>query len=433
MVSGVEIYSVDGVISTVEKSITSKFDNQNIFITGIYFKDGTKDYNGYYYDHLRDVNSSIFITLRIPIKIRDRLDDKSICVLKGFIVYKVRRNGDCDTNINIYFSVDELIREEEKQIDRTIEKYYELLGKKQSKVDINNIIKNKLLNTKIVETALIMGSTAIVDKDIFSALGEYAQYYKFYQYKVNLKPDEIIKQLEYLKDTELDFIVITRGGGTGLEVFNNLNLLEYIVNYPIPIVTAIGHKEDNTYFSKLSDLDCATPTALGTFLKTSVEEYFNNLNELRKKNIDLIRKDLEKQYTERLNELVKQNKIQTDNLVKEKDKQLKNIIDEKDKQVKLINEERNRQSLVFNKQIDDLKKEFELYKIELNKNKDYSNKLQKDFSDKEKQFYNKEKQLIDEKNIIKQEILKINHKNKIVNISSIAILTIVIILIIIFI
>ena len=104
LATDIEVYSVDGVISTIDKSITSKFDNQNILITGVYYKDGTKDYNGCYYDHLRDINNNIFIALKMPVRIGETLEDKSICVLKGFIGYKLRRNGDYETNINVYFS-----------------------------------------------------------------------------------------------------------------------------------------------------------------------------------------------------------------------------------------------------------------------------------------------------------------------------------------
>lgn len=60
----------------------------------------------------------------------------------------------------------------------------------------------------------------------------------------------------------IDVVILTRGGGSieDLWAFNERPVADELVNYPIPVVAAIGHETDTTIAELVADMRCATPT-----------------------------------------------------------------------------------------------------------------------------------------------------------------------------
>ena len=58
-------------------------------------------------------------------------------------------------------------------------------------------------------------------------------------------------------------MVLARGGGSreDLAVFDNEALCRLLANYPIPVVTGLGHEDDLTVADLVADHRAATPTA----------------------------------------------------------------------------------------------------------------------------------------------------------------------------
>lgn len=73
---------------------------------------------------------------------------------------------------------------------------------------------------------------------------------------------EILKALDYLDKKSLDLLVITRGGGSkeDLNVFNSPDIIEKVYELKTPIISAIGHKIDQTLIDLVADLSLQTPT-----------------------------------------------------------------------------------------------------------------------------------------------------------------------------
>lgn len=65
-----------------------------------------------------------------------------------------------------------------------------------------------------------------------------------------------------------DVVVIIRGGGsvTDLSGFDTLALGENVAQFPIPIITGIGHERDDTVIDMVSHTRVKTPTAAAEFL-----------------------------------------------------------------------------------------------------------------------------------------------------------------------
>jgi exodeoxyribonuclease VII large subunit len=62
---------------------------------------------------------------------------------------------------------------------------------------------------------------------------------------------------------DVDVIVLTRGGGRQIDlaVFNDYLIAEAICLSKLPVVTGIGHHEDDTIADRVADVYCITPTA----------------------------------------------------------------------------------------------------------------------------------------------------------------------------
>ena len=78
----------------------------------------------------------------------------------------------------------------------------------------------------------------------------------------------IISALENIYDLPFDCVVIIRGGGATSDMsgFDTLALAENVANFPIPIITGIGHDRDESILDMVSHTRVKTPTAAAAFL-----------------------------------------------------------------------------------------------------------------------------------------------------------------------
>lgn len=81
-----------------------------------------------------------------------------------------------------------------------------------------------------------------------------------------------------------DVTVIIRGGGsqTDLSWFDNYNIAYYITQFPIPVLTGIGHEKDMSVTDMVSHRSLKTPTAVADFLieqTTNTENYLKEMSE----------------------------------------------------------------------------------------------------------------------------------------------------------
>lgn len=78
----------------------------------------------------------------------------------------------------------------------------------------------------------------------------------------------IINALTRIDDTAFDCVVIVRGGGatSDLSGFDTLALAEHVANFPIPIITGIGHERDECILDMVSHIRVKTPTAAAALL-----------------------------------------------------------------------------------------------------------------------------------------------------------------------
>lgn len=81
---------------------------------------------------------------------------------------------------------------------------------------------------------------------------------------------------------EYDALVLIRGGGStsDLGCFDNYRLCCYIAQFPLPVITGIGHDKDTSVADMVAHTSLKTPTAVATFLVERARETELRLNVL---------------------------------------------------------------------------------------------------------------------------------------------------------
>lgn len=173
----------------------------------------------------------------------------------------------------------------------------------------------------------------------------------FYPVKVQGKTAvyEIVKALDFLDKKQLDLIVITRGGGSkeDLSVFNSPDIVEKVFNLNTPLISAIGHKIDQTLIDLVADLSLQTPTEAASvtvrdyaYLYKDMEDIFLKINKTMKNNLYLsevklsfLKKDL---YKFDPHKAVDRKIKDLENLGEDLDRKIKEILRSKSTELKMV-------------------------------------------------------------------------------------------------
>jgi exodeoxyribonuclease VII large subunit len=92
-----------------------------------------------------------------------------------------------------------------------------------------------------------------------------------------------------------DAVVIIRGGGAtaDLSSFDNYDLAYFVTQFPLPVVTGIGHEKDDTIVDLVANTRLKTPTAVAEFFITGVQHFYDRLIELETGIIQQTRESLD--------------------------------------------------------------------------------------------------------------------------------------------
>lgn len=98
----------------------------------------------------------------------------------------------------------------------------------------------------------------------------------------------VIAALEQIfrgSENSFDCVVIIRGGGATADLsgFDTLALAENVANFPLPIITGIGHERDESILDMVSHTRVKTPTAAAAFLIDHLKEVLEVLNDAQER------------------------------------------------------------------------------------------------------------------------------------------------------
>ncbi len=101
-----------------------------------------------------------------------------------------------------------------------------------------------------------------------------------------------------------DVVVIIRGGGatSDLSGFDTFDLAENVANFPLPIITGIGHERDESVLDLVANTPLKTPTAVAAFLIDHLAAVDERIEEARQSIADIVKRRMDTEKL-RLNKL----------------------------------------------------------------------------------------------------------------------------------
>ncbi len=110
-------------------------------------------------------------------------------------------------------------------------------------------------------------------------------------------PESMITALQEIFDNHesYDLVAVIRGGGAqvDLDCFDNYELSSHIAQFPLPVITGIGHDRDETILDLVAHTRLKTPTAVAEFLIGGVRSFeekmlyaFDRISNLAKQRIN---------------------------------------------------------------------------------------------------------------------------------------------------
>jgi exodeoxyribonuclease VII large subunit len=185
--------------------------------------------------------------------------------------------------------------------------------------DMNKELELPLVPQKI---AIISSATAAGYQDFINQLESNENGFVFYTklFEATMQGADtepsIINALERIFQYEdfFDTVVIIRGGGAtaDLSSFDSYNLAFNITQFPLPVITGIGHEKDDTIIDLVAHTRMKTPTAAAEFLVAGVERFYEQLLYTENEVVQLVRSLIDEKQTrleqnaERLNYTVSQ-------------------------------------------------------------------------------------------------------------------------------
>ena len=103
---------------------------------------------------------------------------------------------------------------------------------------------------------------------------------------------------------KFDCVVIIRGGGavSDLSAFDSLALAENVANFPLPVITGIGHERDESVVDMVAHTRAKTPTAAAALLIDNLKRTLDRIEAARQSMAGLVtrRMDFERMRLERV-------------------------------------------------------------------------------------------------------------------------------------
>lgn len=154
-------------------------------------------------------------------------------------------------------------------------------------IDLN---KELDLPPVIQKVAIISSATAAGYEDFLEQLSNNPNKYKFYTrlFPAIMQGEQtessIIDALDRIYQYEefFDVVVIIRGGGarSDLMSFDKYFLAANIAQFPLPVISGIGHEKDVSIVDMVSHTSLKTPTAVAEFLVAKIAEFEDYIDSL---------------------------------------------------------------------------------------------------------------------------------------------------------
>jgi Exonuclease VII, large subunit len=144
---------------------------------------------------------------------------------------------------------------------------------KDGVIGLNRELEIPMLPQRI---AVISSATAAGYGDFRNQLANNVYGFRFYVklFQAAMQGDDVERSVIAALDAvaarmdDFDVVIIIRGGGavSELSCFDSYNLAYNIANFPLPVITGIGHERDDTVADVVAHTKVKTPTAAAEFI-----------------------------------------------------------------------------------------------------------------------------------------------------------------------
>lgn len=175
--------------------------------------------------------------------------------------------------------------------------------KEEGVFDLNKELTLPLFTQRI---AVITSSTAAGYGDFCNQLtnNPYGFCFKTALFQATMQGENtersIIKALDLINENIEDFdcVVIIRGGGavSDLSCFDSLAIAENVANFPLPVITGIGHDRDESVLDMVAHTRVKTPTAAAVLLIDNLKNVSDRINANQNSLVNGIRRLMETEH-----------------------------------------------------------------------------------------------------------------------------------------
>ena len=123
---------------------------------------------------------------------------------------------------------------------------------------------------------IVTSRNGAVIHDILNNLGQFG--FKVSLVDARVEGPEAVGSLlaasKKLRSIPLDVLIVARGGGSmeALQAFDNEKLVRALIDFPVPVIAAIGHHQDVPLVALAADIHVSTPTAAANLLNQPWQE-----------------------------------------------------------------------------------------------------------------------------------------------------------------
>ncbi|WP_197018792.1 exodeoxyribonuclease VII large subunit [Prevotella sp. P6B4] len=241
------------------------------------------------------------LTIKIALNQRNELTNDNLVDVAGTIERSLSPQG----YIQITLVVSRVNIVQHQVVTELEMKQSELWKIKSQKFkNVDKTIEDVLYKKARPTIALVLPTGSIALSDFDTAKRAASSHFDFREYRVTFsKGMELATMLKQIDAINFTAIALVRGGGSGLEALDDLNVLEAVTNLKTPFISAIGHEDEKIFIKRIADKTVISPTDLGNYFREVIERVDKYLND----SLAHAREQVRKEFQAQIDKQTKQN------------------------------------------------------------------------------------------------------------------------------
>ena len=249
------------------------------------------------FDELRDVSSNTSVTLKISRQDREKLKPNSLVQIGGITELNPYANGTIQIIVNVTrFEIvkDQFVTEQDLKLTEI-----RIAKSKKGFKNVDAVLEDKLFKDERPKVALIFASTSITMQDFNAGVNAAAVKIDFTELRQSFGNGNALASFLSSQDNSgFDVIALIRGGGSGIEALDDVQVLQTVASMKTPVIYAIGHVGEELFMKSIADKVATTPNGLGQYFSEMVERVVAKRNNSRAALVEEVKKQFQKQLEE---------------------------------------------------------------------------------------------------------------------------------------